>query len=248
MTRRWTEEEIAALIDGALDGARAEQLKAILEDDPEAAALAREIEASNTLLRDAFDGIETAPVPATLEAAVLGEPGKVVSFKADRWAPAHWLSHAVAASVFLAIGIVGGAYFDDGASEGPVIGPGPLSADSPLLAALETLPSGQSVRDTYVPMLTFQDAAGRYCREFEIRGALPDQLAFGIACRQAKAPDWQVEIVVTAPVVAPGSAGYALASGPAADALEAMLDSLGAGQILAPADEAAAISTGWNIR
>lgn len=93
-------------------------------------------------------------------------------------------------------------------------------------------------------MLTFKDAQGRYCREFEVNGDLPSELEFGIACRTEEEA-WHVEIIVTAPQAKRGEDGFVPASGPGADALEAMLDALGAGLPLSPNNELQAIQGGW---
>ena len=95
-------------------------------------------------------------------------------------------------------------------------------------------------------MLSFRDGAGRPCREFEVIGSLPEELEFGIACRNASGP-WHVEIVVAAPQTEPGPQGFAPASGPAADALDAKLDALGAGPALSPEDEASLLRQGWQV-
>ncbi|MEO1493463.1 MAG: hypothetical protein AAFV19_15010 [Pseudomonadota bacterium] len=244
--RGWTEDEIAAFVDGSLDADRAAEIRAILDADPDAKALADEIEASNALLRDAFGDIAEAPVPARLEAAVLGAPGKVAEFPAKRRGPSavSVFTHAVAASVCLAIGLAGGSYLNDRPG-GAGVAAGALAGDSPLHAALDSLPSGTALRDTYVPMLSFRDAAGRYCREFEVRVTDPRQMQLGLACRATDRADWRIEIVVAAPDAVPEITGYSLASGPGGDALNAMLDALGAGPVLPPDEEATLIEQGW---
>ena len=126
-----------------------------------------------------------------------------------------------------------------------VLGDAPRGGD--LEIALETLPSGTAMADRIVPMLTFRDGAGRYCREFEVIGDLPDELEFGVACRTPR-NTWHVEIIVAAPIVEPDDSGFAPASGPGADALAAMLDALGASPPLSPETEAEAIKDGWETR
>jgi hypothetical protein len=93
-------------------------------------------------------------------------------------------------------------------------------------------------------MLSFLDAEGRPCREFEVIGELPPQLEFGIACRTPGGA-WDVAILVKAPVTEQGADGFAPASGPAADALGAMLDALGAGPAMAPEEERSLLGEGW---
>ena len=54
-----------------------------------------------------------------------------------------------------------------------------------------------------------------------------------------------MEIVVSAPIAEPMPGGYRPASGAAGSALAAMLDALGAGAAMEPAEEAALLKNGW---
>ena len=103
--------------------------------------------------------------------------------------------------------------------------------------------SGTASPAEITPMLTFRDGNARVCREFETPGR-GGELEIGIACRSA-AGAWGVEIVVTAPAPMPGAQGYVPASGPGADALDAMLGALGAGPPLDPQAEAALLARRW---
>ena len=245
MTKDWTEEKIAALVDGSLeDEAEAAALRRVLETDPEARAYAEAIRRSNELVREAFDTPADEPIPAGIQAAIFGEPGKVDVLhprpRLTGWAPT-----AIAASLALAIGLAAGQYLGR-TGQPAIVALGDAAVDGPLHAALETLPSG-TVSDRGVqPMLSFRDGAGRPCREFEVIGDLPDKLEFGIACRNASGR-WHVEIVVAAPETEPGPQGFAPASGPGADALDAMLDALGASPALSPEDEASLLQQGWHV-
>ena len=247
MTPTWSEERIAALIDGAIeDEAEAAALRRVLETDPEARAYAERLRGSNALLREAFEVPAEEPMPAAIEAALFGEPGKVAVLRPRRAFGPSWLPAAVAASVALVVGLgIGGLIERPMQPVIAALGNAPL--DGPLHAALEALPSG-TVSDAGVqPMLSFFDGAGRACREFEVLGELPEELEFGIACR-GETGHWHVEIVVAAPEVEPGPEGYAPASGPGGDALDAMLDALGAGPALPPDEEAALRERGWPAR
>lgn len=248
MSRDWSEEKIAALIDGSIeDEQEAEALRRAIENDPEAKAYADRIERSNALLREAFDVPAEEPMPAAIEAAIHGEPGgepgKVAVLRPRRTARA-WLPTAIAASVALVIGVsIGGFFSEPGERVIAALGDAPL--DGPLHAALEALPSGSASPEGVQPMLTFRDGAGRACREFEVTGELPEALEFGIACRSPEGR-WHVEIVVAAPETEPGPQGFAPASGPGSDALDAMLDALGATPAMSPEDEAALLEGGWS--
>ena len=242
MTRDWTEEQVAALVDGALDDEQAEALQSVLESDPEAKAYAEQVARSNALLSEAFEISADEPTPAAIQAAIYGEDGKVAVLK-PRNKVRGWLPVAIAASLALVIGLGVGSQF--GSQQGRVIaalGDAPL--DGPLHAALEGLPGGAMSEAGVQPMLSFWDGAGRICREFEVAGELPSELEFGIACR-TDVGRWHVGIVVAAPETEPGSEGYAPASGPGSNALDAMLDALEAGPALKPDDEAVLLDRGW---
>ena len=244
MNRDWTEEKIAALIDGSLeDEQEAEALRRVLERDPEAQAYADALRQSNDLLREAFETPEDEETPAAIKAAIFGKPGKVETLR-PKSTPSIWMPTAFAASLALAIGLAAGSLLFD-QSAAPVIaklGNAPL--DGPLHAALESLPSGAVSPEGVQPMISFIDGEGRPCREFDVMRELPDELEFGIACRNP-AGRWHVEIVVTAPVTEPGPEGYAPASGAGGDALNAMLDALGAGPALSPEEETELMLDEW---
>ncbi len=245
MTKDWTEEKIAALVDGSLeDEAEATALRRVLETDPEARAYADAVRRSNELVREAFDAPADEPIPAGIQAAIFGEPGKVEVLR-PRPRRAGWVPTAIAASLALAIGLAAGQYFA-GTQQPPIVALGDAALDGPLHAALETLPSGAISDRGVQPMLSFRDGAGRPCREFEVIGDLPEELEFGIACR-SDSGRWHVKIVVAAPETEPGPEGFAPASGPGADALAAMLDALGAGPALSPEDEASLLEQGWRV-
>lgn len=253
MNSVWTENEIAAFMAGALDGADAARIAQALETDPAAQEAAERLaegagpNPADALLRAAFAAPMAEPVPARLTASVLAEPGKVASLprRGGGPRPMAWAPAAMAAGVALALGF--GAGFS---LRGPAQGPQAVAALSvgaasgAALAALETAASGAE-REGLVIAASFRDAAGRHCREFEARG--PDGLpaAAGVACREGAG--WRVLAMaaVAAPEAAPGDGSYAPAGGAGGDALGAVLDSLGAGPALSPEEEAAMIAGGW---
>lgn len=245
MSRDWTEDQIAALVDGSIeDKAEAAALQRVLDSDPAARAYAEQLRRSNDLLRQAFEIPADEPTPAAIEAAIFGEPGKVEVFRPKRGF-SQWTPTAIAASLALLIGLGAGNLFFGGGSGDPVIatlGDAPL--DGPLHAALESLPSGTRSEAGVQPMLSFYDGNGRPCREFEVTGELPAELEFGVACR-GETGNWHVEIMVTAPATEPGPDGFVPASGAGGSALDSMLDALGAGPALAPEDEAVLLKGGW---
>lgn len=243
MSRDWTEEDIAALVDGSIDDEQeAAALRRVLEDDPEAQAYAEQVRTANALLREAFDVPADEATPAAIQAALFGEPDKVAVLKPRRKIST-WVPTSIAASLALVIGLgLGGGF--DGAPDRVVAALGNAPQDGPLHAALETLPSGSTSEAGVQPMLSFRDGNGRVCREFDVAGELPEELEFGIACRTPTG-QWHVEIVVAAPITEPGPDGFRPASGAGGTALDAMLDALDAGPSLAPEAEADLLQKGW---
>ncbi|MEM9812105.1 MAG: hypothetical protein AAF913_05495 [Pseudomonadota bacterium] len=245
MTGEWTDEEIAAYVDGSIDDpALAARLGKAIETDP---ALSRRVEAiksANALLRRAFDDPMAEPIPTAIEAALMAEPGRVAVLprrRAPFWAPA-----AMAASLALCLGLGGGWYLatEHPAPTGQIV-LGASGTSDALAQALETLPTGTASPAGIRPILTFRDGAGRACREFETVAQSGAGEVIGIACRL---PDglWSVQVAaaVTEPTGQPNG-GFTPASAMAGDVLSAVLDALEAGPALRPSEEMALIQTGW---
>lgn len=238
MSREWTPEEIAALVDGAMVEPDAARMRRAIELDPQAQELAIRIHRLNGLLRGAYDVPADAPTPESIAAVFAAEKGKVVALP-DRRRPGVWIPAAVAACLVLAVGL--GLYGSYQRSSDDLIAALP---DGALALALEHLPSGERSPDGVRPMLTFRDGAGRPCREFEIETAAAEALRLGVACRGVRG-DWHVEIVVSAPEAGARGAGYVTASGSAGNELDAVLDDLGAQMPLTPEKEASLLATDW---
>jgi len=90
-----TPDQIHAYVDGELAAEDARRVAEALRSDPEAAAQAEDYRLINTLLQDAVEEAASGPVPRRHFDAVRG----------GRWA---WGRMAVAASVLLAVGGLGG--------------------------------------------------------------------------------------------------------------------------------------------
>ncbi len=68
-----SEADLHAYVDGQLDGARRDEIEALLRNDPEAAARVTAYQAQNVGLHDAFDGILGEDIPERLIAAAHGK-------------------------------------------------------------------------------------------------------------------------------------------------------------------------------
>ena len=253
MARRVTDEQITAFVDGTLDDAESALVAAVLSEDEGARAYAADVERANRLLREAFRAPMEEPVPAALRNAILssdpsggGATGKVVELAPRRPVYRPLLKVAIAACVALMIGAGASALLvrQLAPEHQQLASLGMAPVDGPLHAALEHLPSGEVSQAGVQSVLTFRDANARICREFEMIGEVAEGLQFGIACRSS-AGRWLVEIVVSAPRTEVGPEGYRPASGPGADALDAMLESLGAQPALGPLEESELLRRGW---
>jgi hypothetical protein len=243
MIRDWTEQQIAAHVDGSLDPREDARIRRIIASDPEARAAAERLRQLNRLLGTAYP-LPGREMPDGIAAALSAEPGRVLTLPARR-AP-RWPRIAAAAAVAFAIGTGAGLLLD---------GLRPKSSDAILAdagpaleRALETLASGSLSDEGVRPLSTFRDAEGKPCREFETTGTLPART--GIACRQREFgwEGWEVVAVVAVPDPAPPAEGsFAPASGPDDRMLDLALDALGAGPSLSPDQEAALIRSGWSL-
>lgn len=237
MTRTWTETEIAALVDGELEGeARARALRAVAED-PEAAALAESIRATNDLLRRAYP-LTPVAVPDALRAA---SPSRRPARRRDGGRAALPLRR-LAAGIAMAALAAGAAAWLLSSAPGTVSGdalalaPGPVPADGPVHRALEELATGAASAEGLRVAATYLDRDARPCREFETG------LAAALACR-TPAGRWDVVASATlAPDASPSATavpGFSAASGSSApDPIADALDALGAGPALRREDEA----------
>jgi anti-sigma factor RsiW len=55
MATKWSEEKIAAVVDGSLDGPEAEAIRRAMDEDPDVRRYADDLRRLNGTLRDAFD-------------------------------------------------------------------------------------------------------------------------------------------------------------------------------------------------
>lgn len=69
-TPHWTDEQLSAFLDGALDDATTEQLALALEHDGDLAARLMALEEANRAVQQAFDAPMHEPIPERLRAIV----------------------------------------------------------------------------------------------------------------------------------------------------------------------------------
>lgn len=164
---------------------------------------------------------------------------------------------ALAASVAMIVGI-GFGWILHGQTEGKgvlldeVVGieGSRLIARGPLQSTLETSPSGPQVAVTSPQgkqfrlsvKMTFQNAAGDYCREYRIASASPERYA-GLACRSGG--QWTIRIQALLPPARSASEQTIPAGATGDAAIDTAIGALIEGDPLAVTDEAALISRSW---
>ncbi len=239
MTRDWTEEEIAAHVDGALEPRDEARVRRAIETDPEARAVAERVRALNGLLAAAYP-LPGPEVPDGI-AAVLGRgAGAVVPFR-GRPRP-QWPQLAAAAAVALAIGIGAGVMWAGGAA----------GRRTPVrcwpMPARRSRRRSRRFRAGRCPT----PGCGRSRLSATRKGApaassrRPDSppARSGIACRQPQG-GWDLVAIVALPDSEQEGDGFAPASGPEDQLIDMALEALGAGVPLSPDEEAGLLRSNW---
>lgn len=243
-------ETLMAYADGELDPVRRKEVEALLERDQEARAMVRKFRESADLLIGGLDTVLEQPVPQRLIDAISATAPTSTSNIVELSSPPTrerrtlWPSIAAAASLVVAVGLVGSILLLD--RTGPP--QTDVAATQALQQALERLPSG-SVLETddglrVTPVLTFRASDGRVCREFERE--TPSAHTIGVACRD-EAERWVAEVEVERDTRPDGNEEdvYRPAGG-AEDPISELLDRLGAGTALSADEEGHLLESGWS--
>lgn len=252
---RIDDERLVAYADGALDDEQRKEVEVHLETDATARRFVQDLIRSAELVRRAYDAPMSEPPPQRLLDTIMGEPSNVVSLEGSkRTIVSRWLPAALAASLALAIVVVGMNVLDRTSVDGePVtVALGKVDASSALHGALETAASGEPVTigdedapAQAIPMLTFLDGHARPCREVEVQQASGQALELVIACREPDA-HWSVEGVFRIANGGPSTTtGYTPAAGTMDNTSEELLDTLNASEPVSPEEERRLIASGW---
>lgn len=237
----FTDEQLMAFADGEADFQTGSEINEALRSDPRLAAKIAMFTASGNLARQSQP---LEPVPAALEDKIRALAAKSAAGGADalplrQAANSNFASWRLplAASVALAIGLACGYLANSGrssATDGLQIA---NFLDPAAEAALNTVPAGSRQQlgdDLFTAIASFKNASGQLCREFE-RDFKSGAFVVGVACLENDR--WSAQAVIAS---ARSDGGYAPAS--SMDAIEAYLSAIGAGPVLPPAEEAAALS------
>jgi hypothetical protein len=252
-TRDISDEVLMAYIDGELSPAERAAVAAALERDP----YLRERLASFSFTRGpmarVYDEALLAPMPARLLAiAGVGRPAAQRKREPARegwlWRIASALTlpmlSPAAAIPALAMAAAAG-WLLQGAmrSDGVSLDGGGVVAAAALQSVLDTTPTGQVARVgsglSIRPELTFASVQSGWCRQYElILGE--DMRAGGLACREQDA--WKV--IVQTPATRAEAPGAIVPAGHE-DPLEAVRETLKAGDVLSPEQEQPLIRGHW---
>lgn len=243
MTGDVRDERLNAYIDGELQGDDLALLEQQLAADSALRTRVEQLRSVDRTLAAAFSHPDLATVPSRFQAILNAPPADNVVTLFPRKAAAWQLP--IAAGLALAIGVAGGFLTGRSAdTQTPSViaalaeGVGPRDSLHRLLSATPSADRRTQGNVVFEPVLTFEAADGRFCREFEITAGA--EAAVGVACKSGE--EWRLE-VLTASAAIDGS-GYAPVSGP--DALiDGAMERLGAKPPLSPEAEAALMQKGW---
>jgi anti-sigma factor RsiW len=261
MTSRLDEETLNAYCDGALDAEARAEVEALLRADAEARELLAKLRRANALAIEAFGEPIQGPQPQALVDFILQDH----SPRSDRAVPT-WVgglamgmrTYAVplAASLALIAGIATGLLLGRPSGQAPAeLALGAVPLESQLHRLLESIPSGRILEIDGPPgstrrhavVATFMDRYARPCREVEVLPPDTDQppLAAAVACRSSDG-GWTVEGAVKLAMSPSANDRQFEPSGVAEkDALEGLLNMLGAQAALSPEEEQALVQRGW---
>ena len=267
-----SDEMLMAYADGELPEADLVRVRAYLANSPEGARRLNAFTRTGRDLGLLYDQPMHEAVPQRLLDVVRPPAAPFMGATANRPAPkvsyaallvamlfpqtAPW-SAATAAFAILALGGITGWSLHGVKSDAPPTASiaslidGALLTNREFTRALDSTPGGQTnnlggdtAKASVKPVLTFQNLAGDYCRQYELSTDTAARFA-GVGCR-LQSGQWRIE--VHAPIAggatsAPG--GFAPASGRSSPTVEGAIDRMIKGDVLSNEAEKALIENQW---
>jgi surface antigen len=240
---------IMAWVDGQSDPVESKLVEAYLQQDPAAAERVAMFRRTGRELGQLFDQPLHEPVPQRLLDAVLSAPSVPA---ASRPRLSTLLSSMLAtytpifsAAAIAIVMVVGGTIWKNGSR---IQHRENVVADADLQRVLDTLPSGTEVAVQsgdailrMMPLTTFVDTAGNYCREYE---RIKSTVAIaGVGCRRDDGK-WHIEAEAET-VPTPKRVGIAPVGRKPVPAIDAAVDRLIKGDVLGSQPEADLIAKQW---
>ena len=250
-----TDEMIMAYVDGELTPEESEKMRRLIADDKELLRKEALFRETASVLGQAFETPLHEQVPERLlkvvrpvERTFLAE--KIVSaFNARQWFSPF---PAAALALVVVLGLVV-LLRSGGQQHVSIRDTSSLLATGEFSRILEKTVSGNAVRlavgeraAEILPVLTFQDAAHRYCRRVELRKGNKTLAGQGVSCRLEDGA-WELEVFISAVDQRDqgkiAEQGYELAGGE--DRLDKLIETMRAGVPLGLEQERECIGRGW---
>lgn len=255
---RFSDETLVAYVDGELSVEDAAEIEQALATDQRVRETVQMFRDTAEWSRKAYDDVLHEPVPDRLIDAASGKDVRPAhtDLRQDAAPRGRIAGLAMAASIALAVGLGGGfgLFQMIGSGGGEAAGPllvGTVDKSDALHLALESAGTGTLIANgeggNVMPLTTFVDREGRYCREFQAVTSNADGLSasFGIACRQPAGP-WRVE-AIGAPAVATATVPdrFETADGATGDPMQVLIGAMSDSGPISLEDEAALLTNGW---
>ena len=228
--------KLSAFLDNELKPHEAEAIRQQLEHDDALAERLSALAMVDLQVGERLDAQLQQPIPARIY-ALLEEPAEATNVVSmGRWQQLRnaLKDHvAIAAGVALIVGFGVGQWLP---------GSAPSAVNHDVSLALETQPSGMPYQldadTTLTAQLTFKDAQGDYCRQYQLARA--EQTTVAIQCRRSE--EWH-EVASVSMVTQANNATYQTASGQ--HVLDPLLDQMMRSAPLTPAQEKEKLMAAW---
>lgn len=267
------DEMLMAYADGELTPEETKALENLINEDVELRSRLEPFVHTRTRLATAFQHTLHEPVPDRLIAAIARAPvpkarpqavsfGERIRSAMDTAAATlfpHGFSYATAmsAALLLAAGATAGWLAGHtGAPPSSLVAASEkglgLDASGALARALETSASGtaspvSASGASIVPVLSFRTQNNAVCREYRVAGAVSGPDFAGLACRTLDGT-WRVALHVETPKQTGTSANsYQTATAGNVPAVDALVETLIAGDALGSDDESRLLKNGWHL-
>jgi surface antigen len=208
------ENTLVAYVDGELDNDTTVAVEAWLNRDPTAAAHAQRLREQSGLLRAAFNGVLNEPLPQRLRHCAEATPDNVSPLpRRPGPSPAWNIALPVAATLAaLTVGLGSGAFLYDLRSHSleqeaareqvAMLERIERTVSDALENQLSGTPVSLDARTpgstfTVTPLRTYQDDAGRYCREYrqELVSGGAREVSYGLSCRTGESR-WENQMLL----------------------------------------------------
>lgn len=262
---RPSDETLMSFADGVATPDERARVERAMAEDPAVRDRVDAMRRSAVLLAEAFDRPMRETPPQHLVDMILSAPAGAANEdgtqRRSRVAGVRWgINPALALAASIAVLVAVGAGFLAGnwtrpATPSSAVALGAVPPGNSLASLLENQPSGSTAPVVagnddrrFTVLASFRDRQKRACREFELlaapsAGAHP--LVAAVACRGAEG-GWSVEGAVRlAETAQSGQPGYEPSGAGEQDALEGLLNALGASPVLSAREEIDLIAKGW---